>query len=483
MGAAARALSTPVPPAYSGAVEGRSPAELAQGRNILVIGHDEMTAVAERALNTAGAKVTYLRDPHDRAIRRALEGEVDSVLVISNDDNVSLRLALVVENVRPGVPLVVTVFGGIVAAQLRRAVRNVRVLSMADMVVPSLAGPCLDDRLLSVSPRDGDFVGVQAGPDGPQLVPIEHYVPSRGQWLLTHLGAILNPFEVSARILMAGLLGLLFILVLETLVLAITFDEPLVDVFYLATRTLVTVGPNPLVIDGPDWLKVFSAVAMLAALGFAAVFTAGIVHRLLDRRLTGLVGRRAIPRRDHVVVVGLGQVGLRLCLLLRELGAPVLVVERDPQNNHVNRAREYGIPIVLGRGGSRFLLRRLCLGRARALAAVTSNEIENISVAVAALGMRGDLRTLLRAGRGDVVNETSSLFKIGVVRDVYRIGGTLLAAAALGSSASEAFLHEEMVYLISPDGRIEPFDSDVEAARGAETELSRAESELSQAET
>ena len=49
---------------------------------------------------------------------------------------------------------------------------------------------------------------------------------------------------------------------------------------------------------------------------------------------------------------------------------------------------------------------------------------------VAALGMREDLRTLLRAGRGDVVNETSSLFKIGVVRDVYRIGDVAAAHGA-----------------------------------------------------
>jgi Trk K+ transport system NAD-binding subunit len=147
---------------------------------------------------------------------------------------------------------------------------------------------------------------------------------------------------------------------------------------------------------------------------------------------------------------------------------PVIAVERDPQNQYVNRAKQYGIPIVLGRGGSRFLLRRMRLGRARALAAVTSDEVENISIVVAALGMRDDLRTLLRAGRGDVINETSSLFKIGVVRDVYRIGGTLLAAAALGSPATEAFLHKQTVYLIGPDGRIEPFDSDVKAAHSEE---------------
>jgi len=282
-------------------VEDSSSAERARARNILVIGHDELTEVAQRALNTAGANVTYLRDPHDRAIRRALDDEVDAVVVISNDDHVSLRLALVVENVRPGVPLVVTVFGRIVASQLERAVQNVRVMSMADMVVPSLAGPCFDDRLLSVSRRDEGFAGVRAGSDGPELVPIEPYVPSRVQWLLTNLGSIINPFEVSARILMAGLLGFLLILLLDMAVLAIALDESLVDAFYSAAKTIVTVGPNPLVDDGPGWLKVFSALAMLAGLAFTAVFTAGVVNRLLDTRLTAIAGRRAVPRRDHVV--------------------------------------------------------------------------------------------------------------------------------------------------------------------------------------
>ncbi|HYZ08763.1 MAG TPA: NAD-binding protein [Pseudonocardiaceae bacterium] len=182
---------------------------------------------------------------------------------------------------------------------------------------------------------------------------------------------------------------------------------------------------------------------------------------LLDRRLTTMVGSRVVPRRGHVEVIGLGHVGLRVALLLRELGAPVLAVENDPDRYNVARARNYGLPVVIGRGGSHFLLQRLSLARARALAAVTSHEVENISIAVAALGMQEDLHTILRAGRGDVVNETRSLFSIGVVRDVYRIGGTLLAAAALGSDATDAFLHEQTVYLITPDGRIEPFEPDV----------------------
>lgn len=39
--------------------------------------------------------------------------------------------------------------------------------------------------------------------------------------------------------------------------------------------------------------------------------------------------RRAVRRRDHVVIAGMGQVGIRLALLLRDSGVPVVGIERD----------------------------------------------------------------------------------------------------------------------------------------------------------
>ena len=83
----------------------------------------------------------------------------------------------------------------------------------------------------------------------------------------------------------------------------------------------------------------FTTVTMLAALAFTAIFTAGLINRLMGPRLVAILGRRTMPRRDHVVVVGLGQVGLRLCLMLRELGVPVVAVERDLRGRQ-RRARQ-----------------------------------------------------------------------------------------------------------------------------------------------
>ena len=57
-----------------------------------------------------------------------------------------------------------------------------------------------------------------------------------------------------------------------------------------------------------------------------------------------------------------------------------------------------------------------------------------------------------------MLDETRALFRIGAVRDVYLIGGTLLAAAALGSSADEAFSADDAIWVIANDGAIERAD-------------------------
>jgi voltage-gated potassium channel Kch len=417
-----------------------------------------------RVLDEAAVQVLHLPEPTDSQIRGAMGSDIDAVMVISRDDRASLRVALVVEHLRPGVRLIVTIYNRDLGAELRRAVPNVRVMSMADIVAPSLAAACLADDLLSVR-RSADAVrGIRQGANGPVASPLALHPRNRGERLLTNLGSLVHPFELSARTLLSGLLGFVLILVTDSLVIALALHESVADAVYEATKTIATVGPSARVDHGPAWLKIYSAAMMLAALAFTAVFIAGLIDRLLDRRLVSILGSRAMPRRDHVVVVGLGQVGLRLCMMLRALGVSVVAVERDPDADNIRRARQYHIPVVIGRGSSRAVLQRLSLARARALAAVTSDEIENIAAAVAALAMRENLRTVLRAGSGDVLDETRALFRIGAVRDVYRIGGTLLAAAALGSPAEDAFIVEDSIWVIGQDGQFQPFDAHLQAA-------------------
>ncbi|MGA2926838.1 MAG: NAD-binding protein [Solirubrobacteraceae bacterium] len=443
----------------------RSAAESVSGQRIIVIGDGQLVDVVRRTLEQAGAQVVYLRHPSDRAIRQALAAEVDAVMVICSDDRASLRSALVVESLREGVRLIVTIYNRDLGAQLRRAVRNVRVMSMAEIVAPSLAAACLSDELLSVLRTDERVLGVRRGRERPEITPLAVHPPTLRERWLANLMSLLHAFELSARTLLLGLVGFAAILVIDSTVVSLARHESAIEALYGATKTIATVGPSPAIDTGPGWLKLYAVASMLAALAFTAVFLAGLIDRLLDRRLVAIVGPRAMPRKDHVVVVGLGQVGLRLAMMLQNLGVPVIAVEHDPATDNIRRARQYNIPVVIGRGSSRAVLGRLRLDHARALAAVTSDEIENISTAMASLAISAELRTVLRAGSGDVLDETRALFRIGAVRDVYQIGGILLAVAALGSSAHEVFVADDTVWVIRSEQQIEPIDIHLQALR------------------
>ncbi len=428
-------------------------------RSILLIGDGALPRAVELALVRAGARVRRLRQPNDRQIAMALVDDFDVTMVVSRDDIDVLRMALVAEHARPGRRLIVTVFNRTVADQLHRAIPTCQVTSMADAVATTLAGPCIADGLESLARLDGGFVGVREDGDGVAVVPV--HIPRRGRAarVAHEIRGLARPFDLNARFLVAGVSGFLAILALDALVTGLTLDEGPAQAVYDATKTLVTVSANPAVDRAGAGTKLFAVVLMLAAVGFAAVLTAGIVNRLLDPRLTGIVGRRAIPRSDHVIVVGLGQVGLRLCLLLRSLGIGVVAVERDPSAPAVQLARGYKIPVVIGPGAERTLLAKLSLDRARALAAITSDDGENLAIAVAALAVRDDLRVVLRAGDGDVTTEIRSLFHIGVVRDVHRIAGDLLAAAALGLETAGAAARDGETWLVMTDGTVRHFNA------------------------
>jgi voltage-gated potassium channel Kch len=421
--------------------------------SVLLIGEGDLAEETRQALDAAGADVYRMKSPEEREVRHALEGDgIDKVVIVSRDDTVVLRIALMVRHVDEDVPMLVTIFDPTMAGRVDREFDDCEVTSMADIVAPSLAGPCLGDDLIAVREDADPPVGVREDGDGIGEVPIE--VPSRRRAAaLAH--ALFRPYDKSAVLLLWGALGLVVVLVLETIACMAVLGQGVVDAAYGSAKTLVTVDPNDEVANGPKGLKAFLTVSMLVTLVLEASFTAGLVNRLIDRRLTGLFGRRAVPRRDHVVVIGLGQVGLRLCLLLRRCGVGVVAVDDREGGEHVGLARELGFPVVIGRGADPSLLRRLSLKSACALAAVTDDDLANISIAMAAKSVDDELRVVLRAGDGRVANETRSLFRIGLVRDVHRIAAVLIAARATGSTAVRVVCVGDDAHLLHEDGRLE----------------------------
>jgi TrkA-N domain len=440
-------------PDRAAAPDGDEEPDRADERAVLLIGDGDLSDETARALEASQARVVRLHQPDEDDVRDTLGDEsMVAVAVVARSDAIVLRMALMVRAVSTDVPLLLTIFDPTMATQVAEMVPNTHVTSLADIVAPSLAGPAIEERFATVTFEDGKPVGLVEDGGGVREERIEFPRPRRVQALTR---AVFTPYDRSAGMLLYGAIGLVAVFVIETATAVFTLDQNAIDAIYGSAKTLVTVDPNPEVTDGPKWYKLFTSVTMLIALFFAAALTAGLVNRVVDRSLTGLVGRRAVPRRDHVVVVGLGQVGMRLCLLLRACRIPLVAVESDEHHESVGIAKEHGLPVVIGRGADPSVMRRLSLHKARAVCAVTSDDLENISVAMTARGIEPGIRTVLRVGDGNVANETRSLLALGLVRDVHRLAATLLAAKILGGDPDSVVCLGDDAHLRFPDGRLE----------------------------
>ncbi|HEX7718158.1 MAG TPA: NAD-binding protein, partial [Marmoricola sp.] len=225
-----------------------------------------------------------------------------------------------------------------------------------------------------------------------------------------------------------------------------------------AARVVTTVGPGEADVEGRTWYLLLASGFMLLTVIVTAVFTAGVVDRVRSARSLALVGRRVPPRRDHVVVVGLGQVGIRLAMALRQLRVPVLAIERDADATNLRLARTSGVPVLTGQGQDVEVLRRVGVRRARAVAAMSSGDLDNVEVAIAASAVAPEIPIALRAGESAVIAETRSLFRIGEVRDVSGLTAASVVARLTGPAPLAVFVE---------DGRIVAFDGEQETATSA----------------
>ena len=199
-----------------------------------------------------------------------------------------------------------------------------------------------------------------------------------------------------------------------------------VDSLYFSTRSVATVAGTRVRRRGRRGSRRLTTLDTLAALLLVAVFTAALVRGLSRPRLTTLVGARAAPARRHVLLVGFGQVGFRLAQELHRRGVAVLGVERDQDAPCVRLARGAGIPVAIGRGDDRATLERLGIRRCAAVAAVTSADLVNVAVGLAASDLAPGIPLVMRLGDGEVAAETDSLLHLGRICDAHKIAADTL---------------------------------------------------------
>ncbi|MFE3475282.1 NAD-binding protein [Streptomyces bacillaris] len=249
-----------------------------------------------------------------------------------------------------------------------------------------------------------------SGDEGPELLPDDRSVAAatgRGTVVLeaisradpdrpaTRMGGRGAPLaQVFSRRLRWSALGFALAAVALVIVSVLTTEDTLLHAAYLILLDLLSMNdPSE---DGSTARKIIQIFSGVAGLLLLPLLIAAVLEAFGTLRTASSLRRPPRGLSGHVVLLGLGKIGTRVLVRLRELDIPVVVVEEDPEARGIPLARSMHVPTVLGDVTQEGVLEAAKIRRAHALLALTSIDTTNLEATLYARSVKPDLRVALR---------------------------------------------------------------------------------------
>lgn len=441
--------------------------------------------------------VVVLGDARDaRTLQQAGLARATAVLALTDGDLVNIEIALDVRRNRPGVPIVVRLFDQTLARQIEQSFDVRRAVAVSTLAAPAFAGAALGERTLGALELSGKgfvvakhtldpaspLAGIplremawrhrlevvahreasEAGaglpdPDRPGAPGDQLFVlAERGDWTrFAHAAGRLEPRRLhprsrwreglagatqawrgSPRALRTIFLTLVSLMAVSVAVFSRALHLSIADSLYFVVETVTTTGYGDISpMSAPLAVKLYACFVMLLGSAALATFTSIVTAYAVAERFRG----RRVPREDHVIVVGIGNVGLRTLEELVREKVPVVAVDRDGASEFLPGVRAIS-PVVLGDARSEAVLREAGIADARALIAVTDDDAANLGIALAARRLNPHARTVVRLFDGDFARKVESALDVDVAIGSAPIAAPLFVASALVPDVRAAFL-------------------------------------------
>ena len=417
-------------------------------REIIVSGDDPLSRTIAEELRGAGARIIKINTAADllgAGVHRAR-----AVVCAGPNDAVNLEIALLARQYSPNVRVVARLANDVLREAVAAVNGPGAILDVAELATPSLVEAVLSRNAHQFDTAGIEFVvwGAEAPYDGTlreiyaDLAPVAvvhgknspapgEVVPCPGRDLKVYTGDWTSMIgvkdEMAARgitvppptatrsrhsrvrraidaaramrddvspMLFPSLAFALLLIGVSTIVVRLAYQNPRLswlDALYFTSDTITTVGYGEFSFAQQNaWLRLFAIALMFAGVTITAILVAFLADLLLSRRFVQLAGlRRARHMRDHVVVVGLGSVGIRVVSDLTAAGYDVLVIEDDESNRFLPTLAELDVPVIFGDSTMRQTLESARVDRARGVAVVNDNDMENIETGIVLLEILG----------------------------------------------------------------------------------------------
>ncbi len=256
---------------------------------------------------------------------------------------------------------------------------------------------------------------------------------------------------------------LVLVVVISTLIyyFGVTqYSHSVADALYRTVSVMATgadMGEKEL---DPDqgWQKVFVSLLRIAGAALLAAFTAIVTNFLLRAHLSGALEVRRIPDSGHLVVCGLGDVGYRVVEELVSDDERVVAIEISRDSRFETTARRKGVAIINGDARVREVLRQAHADTARAVLALTSNDLVNLEIALLARELNPRQRVVVLMTDPSLAQTLREAANVRLALSVPALAAPAFLAAIFGDRVLSTFLvHGRLLGVL--DLVVQPQDS------------------------
>lgn len=143
--------------------------------------------------------------------------------------------------------------------------------------------------------------------------------------------------------------------------------------------------------------------------------------------------------RNHIIVLGMGHVGMRVVRTLVGMHFDVVAIDWKIGHDKEAELNQIGVPVIVADGRDRHTLELAGLPDADALVVCTANDQLNLEVTLRARDMNPNVRIVVRAWDTQFADQIRRLLGVNAVLSSSDLSAPAFAGAAVGIEVAQSF--------------------------------------------
>lgn len=419
-------------------------------------------------IHAMGLHTVHANYREDEGLRRAGITGCRAIIIAGADDVGNIHAALAVHDLNPNLRTVVRIFNPELGAQISGLLRDCAVLSSSGIAAPAFVEAALQESFEQrVEVADRVLVLKRAKVDDVDVVlPIAataengsiNIFPDKGDdalcladtgegearrqslrrrrrrrlpsWLVSAGQLLTTLADVRLRYVLAAVGAIVLI---SAVFLNLTVHMSFLQAVYFTVTTITTIGYGDVTLAGAPWPVLLYGIGLeLVGAGVIAIFFAVITDTLVGTRLRQALGGLHRDMDDHIVVIGLGNVGHRVVEQLHRMRVPVAAMEMNESQKAVAPIRRSGVPVLIGDAREIANLQKLEVGKARSIVVCTDDDVSNLEIALSVRSLSPELKVVLQLHDPDLAARIQRAIGVGVSRSTSGLAAPAFVSAALG---------------------------------------------------